>query len=51
MSADRGQAYFCEGMADEIMSEETRAAFLGQYSNIYLETIKLLLQIHRANPT
>ncbi len=33
------------------LTEETRAAFLGQYSNIYLETIKLLLQIHRANPT
>ena len=33
------------------LSEETRQAFLGQYSNIYLETIKLLLQIHRANPT
>lgn len=31
------------------LTEETRAAFLGQYSNIYLETIKLLLQLHRAN--
>lgn len=32
------------------LSEETRAAFLGQYGNIYLETIKLLLQLQRANP-
>ncbi len=32
------------------LSEETRAAFLGQYSNIYLETIRLLLQLNRANP-
>ncbi|MBI4292201.1 MAG: CHAT domain-containing protein [Betaproteobacteria bacterium] len=32
------------------LSEETRAAFLGQYSNIYLETIKLLLHLHRQNP-
>lgn len=32
------------------LSEETRAAFLGQFGNIYLETIKLLLQLHRANP-
>ena len=29
------------------LSEETRAAFLGQYGNIYLETIKLLLRLHR----
>ena len=32
------------------LSEETRAAFLGQYGNIYLETIKVLLQLHRASP-
>jgi len=32
------------------LSEETRAAFLGQYGNIYLETIKVLLQLHRAAP-
>lgn len=32
------------------LSEETRAAFLGQYSNIYLETIKVLLHLHRQNP-
>lgn len=32
------------------LSEETRAAFLGQFGNIYLETIKLLLQLHRNNP-
>ncbi|MFM9970732.1 MAG: CHAT domain-containing protein, partial [Burkholderiales bacterium] len=32
------------------LSEETRAAFLGQFGNIYLETIKLLLQLHRTNP-
>jgi CHAT domain-containing protein/tetratricopeptide (TPR) repeat protein len=32
------------------LSEETRQAFMGQYGNIYLETIKLLLQLHRANP-
>ncbi len=32
------------------LSEDTRQAFLGQYSNIYLETIRLLLQLHRANP-
>ena len=32
------------------LSEETRAAFMGQFGNIYLETIKLLLQLHRANP-
>ena len=32
------------------LSEETRSAFLGQYSNIYLETIKLMLQLHRQNP-
>ena len=32
------------------LSEETRAAFLGQYGNIYLETIKVLLQLHRTAP-
>jgi CHAT domain-containing protein/Tfp pilus assembly protein PilF len=32
------------------LAEETRAAFLGQYGNIYLETIKVLLQLHRASP-
>ena len=32
------------------LSEETRAAFLGQYGNIYLETIKVLLQLHRTSP-
>ena len=32
------------------LSEETRAAFLGQYGNIYLETIKVLLQLHRGSP-
>ncbi len=32
------------------LSEETRAAFLGQYGNIYLETIKVLLQLHRIAP-
>jgi CHAT domain-containing protein/Tfp pilus assembly protein PilF len=32
------------------LSEETRAAFLGQYGNIYLETIKVLLQLHRSSP-
>jgi CHAT domain-containing protein/tetratricopeptide (TPR) repeat protein len=32
------------------LSEETRSAFLGQYSNIYLETIKVLLQLHRGRP-
>lgn len=32
------------------LSEETRAAFLGQYGNIYLETIKLLLQLYRQDP-
>ncbi|MFH1603867.1 MAG: CHAT domain-containing tetratricopeptide repeat protein, partial [Pseudomonadota bacterium] len=32
------------------LSEETRAAFLGRYGNIYLETIKVLLQLHRASP-
>ena len=32
------------------LSEETRAVFMGQFGNIYLETIKLLLQLHRANP-
>jgi len=32
------------------LSEETRAAFLGQYGNIYLETIKVLLQLHRSAP-
>ncbi len=33
------------------LSEETRQAFLGQYSNIYLETIRLLVQLHRQSPT
>ena len=33
------------------LSEETRAAFLGQYGNIYLETIKVLLQLHRTSPS
>ena len=32
------------------LSEETRASFLGQYGNIYLETIKVLLQLHRGSP-
>ncbi|MBI2319289.1 MAG: CHAT domain-containing protein [Betaproteobacteria bacterium] len=32
------------------LPEETRAAFLGRYSNIYLETIKLMLALHRQNP-
>ncbi len=32
------------------LAEDTRQAFLGQYSNIYLETIRLLLQLHRQNP-
>ncbi|MBE0612853.1 MAG: CHAT domain-containing protein [Burkholderiales bacterium] len=32
------------------LSEETRAAFLGQYGNIYLETIKVLLHLHRSAP-
>jgi CHAT domain-containing protein len=32
------------------LSEETRAAFLGQYGNIYLETIKVLLHLHRTAP-
>ena len=32
------------------LSEETRAAFLGQYGNIYLETIKVLLQLQRTSP-
>jgi len=32
------------------LSEDTRAAFLGQYGNIYLETIKVLLQLHRSSP-
>jgi CHAT domain-containing protein/tetratricopeptide (TPR) repeat protein len=32
------------------LSEETRAAFMGQYGNIYIETIKLLLQLHRIYP-
>lgn len=32
------------------LSDETRAAFLGQYGNIYHETIKVLLQLHRASP-
>ena len=32
-------------------SEETRAAFLSQFSAIYRETINILLRLHRANPT
>ncbi len=32
------------------LSEDTRQAFLGQYSNIYLETIRLMLQLHRTSP-
>ena len=32
------------------LSEETRAVFMGQFGNIYLETIKLMLQLHRTNP-
>ena len=32
------------------LSEDTRQAFLGQFSNIYLETIRLLLQMHRQSP-
>jgi len=32
------------------LAEDTRQAFLGQYSNIYLETIRLLLQMHRQAP-
>ena len=32
------------------LSEETRAAFMGQFGNIYIETIKLLLLLHRASP-
>jgi CHAT domain-containing protein/tetratricopeptide (TPR) repeat protein len=32
------------------LSEETRQVFLGQFSNIYLETIRLLLQLHRQSP-
>jgi CHAT domain-containing protein/Tfp pilus assembly protein PilF len=32
------------------LSDDTRQAFLGQFGNIYLETIRLLLQLHRANP-
>jgi CHAT domain-containing protein/tetratricopeptide (TPR) repeat protein len=32
------------------LSEDTRQAFLGQFSNIYLETIRLLLQLHRQLP-
>ena len=31
-------------------SEETRAAFLQQFSAIYRETIRVLLQLHRARP-
>ena len=31
-------------------SEETRAAFLQQFSAIYRETIRVLLQLHRAQP-
>jgi len=32
------------------LAEDTRQAFLGQYGNIYLETIRLLLQMHRQAP-
>jgi CHAT domain-containing protein/tetratricopeptide (TPR) repeat protein len=32
------------------LSEDTRQAFIGQYGNIYLETIKLLLRLHRDHP-
>jgi CHAT domain-containing protein/tetratricopeptide (TPR) repeat protein len=32
------------------LSEDTRQAFMGQFGNIYLETIKLLLRMHRDNP-
>jgi CHAT domain-containing protein/tetratricopeptide (TPR) repeat protein len=32
------------------LAEDTRQAFLGQYSNIYLETIRLLLQLHKTSP-
>ncbi len=32
------------------LSEETRQAFIGQFSNIYRETIRLLLELHRAAP-
>jgi CHAT domain-containing protein/Flp pilus assembly protein TadD len=32
------------------LSEETRQAFIGQFSNIYRETIRLLLELHRGSP-
>ena len=32
------------------LSEDTRQAFLGQFGNIYLETIRLLLELHKQNP-
>ncbi len=32
------------------LSEETRQAFLGQFGNIYRETIRLLLELHRVAP-
>ncbi len=32
------------------LSEDTRQAFMGQFGNIYLETIKLLLRMHRDHP-
>jgi CHAT domain-containing protein len=31
-------------------SEETRAAFLSQFSAVYRETIRLLIRLHRQNP-
>src|SRR5207249_7965400 len=31
-------------------SEETRATFLQQFSAIYRETIRVLLQLHRSHP-
>ena len=32
------------------LSDETRQAFIGQFSNIYRETIRLLLELHRGAP-
>jgi len=32
------------------LSEDTRQAFLGQFGNIYLETIRLLLELHKQSP-
>lgn len=32
------------------LSEETRQAFIGQFSNIYRETIRLLLELNRGSP-